>query len=48
MTSSRIFNGLQKHVPVVGKINYKDPLALSATFGAIRTVNMMQMLLAEA
>ncbi len=48
MTSSRIFNGLQNHVPVVGKINYKDPLALSATFGAIKTVNMMQMLLAEA
>lgn len=48
MTSSRIFNELQNHVPVIGKINYKDPLAFQATFAAIKTVNMMQMLLAEA
>ena len=48
MSTVRIFKRLQNHVPVVDNINYKDPLAYHATFNAIKTVNMVQMLLAEA
>ncbi len=48
MATIGIFKRLQNHVPVVGNINYKDPLAFHATFGVIKTVNMVQMLIAEA
>lgn len=48
MTTVGTFNRLQNHVPLVGNINYKDPLAFHTTFGAIKTVNMLQMLIAEA
>ena len=48
MATFGTFKKLQNHVPVVGNINDKDPLAFHATFGVIKTVNMVQMLLAEA
>ncbi|NEO72526.1 class I SAM-dependent methyltransferase [Moorena sp. SIO3H5] len=47
-TTVGIFKTLENHVPVLGNINYKDPLSFHGTFGVIKTVNMVQMLIAEA
>lgn len=45
LTTTKLF---QTHVPVVGDINFKDPLAYHATWGVIRLTNLIQMSVAEA
>lgn len=48
MTILNTFKQIENHIPVVGDINYKDPLAFQATFGVIQTVNMVEMSIAES
>ena len=48
MTSSLIEKQIQRHLPVVGDINRKSPLAYVATRGTVEVVNAVQMLVAEA
>jgi cyclopropane-fatty-acyl-phospholipid synthase len=48
MTSSLIEKQLQRHLPVVGDINLKSPLAYVATRGTVEVVNAVQMLVAES
>jgi cyclopropane-fatty-acyl-phospholipid synthase len=48
MTISSRFQEIQNQVPVVGDINFKAPLAYQATWRTIKTVNLVQMLVAEA
>lgn len=48
MTSNTVFSDVQKHLPAVGNINFKDPLAFQATLGLVKTVNLVQMAIAEA
>lgn len=39
---------LQKHLPIVGDVNTKSPLAYQVTRGAVEVVNTVQMAVAEA
>ena len=39
---------LEKHIPIVGDINIKSPIAYKATRGAVEVVNTVQMAVAEA
>jgi cyclopropane-fatty-acyl-phospholipid synthase len=48
MTSSLIEKQIQRHLPVVGDINRKSPLAYVATRGTVEVVNAVQMLVAES
>jgi cyclopropane-fatty-acyl-phospholipid synthase len=48
MTLSFIDNEIQKHLPLVGDINLKSPIAYIATRGATEVVNAVQMSVAEA
>lgn len=48
MTSSLIEKEIQRHLPVVGDINRKSPIAYVATRGAVEVVNAVQMTVAEA
>jgi cyclopropane-fatty-acyl-phospholipid synthase len=48
MTSSLIEKEIQRHIPVVGDINRKSPVAYVATRGAVEVVNAVQMTVAEA
>jgi cyclopropane-fatty-acyl-phospholipid synthase len=48
MTSSLIEKEIQRHLPVVGDINRKSPVAYVATRGAVEVVNAVQMTVAEA
>ncbi len=48
MTSTNLLSGLQKHIPAVGDINLKDPIAYQATRLMARACNGAQMALAEA
>ncbi len=48
MTSSLIEKEIQRHIPVVGDINRKSPLAYVATRGTVEVVNAVQMLVAES
>jgi cyclopropane-fatty-acyl-phospholipid synthase len=48
MTSSLIEKEIQRHLPVVGDINRKSPVAYVATRGAVEVVNAVQMGVAEA
>lgn len=48
MTSSFMPDEIQKHLPLVGDINLKSPLAYIATRGATEVVNALQMTVAEA
>ncbi len=48
MTSSLIEKEIQRHLPVVGDINRKSPVAYVATRGATEVVNAVQMTVAEA
>ena len=47
MTSNSAFLDFQKHLPAVGNINFKDPLAFQTTFGLIKAFNAIQMSIAE-
>jgi len=48
MTTASTLQDIQKHIPVVGDVNSKSPVAYKATRGAVEVVNMLQMALAEA
>lgn len=48
MTSISIGQDIQRHIPVVGDINVKSPLAYKATRGVVKAVNTVQMALAES
>ncbi|MDB9374741.1 SAM-dependent methyltransferase [Nodularia sphaerocarpa] len=39
---------IEKHIPLIGDINNKNPLAYQATRGAVEVVNTVQMAIAEA
>ena len=47
-TSNATRRGIQYHIPVIGDIHDKSPLAYRATRGAVQVVNMVQMAFAEA
>jgi cyclopropane-fatty-acyl-phospholipid synthase len=38
---------IENHIPVLGDINFKSPFAYQATFGVVKTVNIVQMAVAE-
>lgn len=48
MTSTPLFENIQKHIPLTGDIHQKSPLAYQATRGAVGVVNTVQMAAAEA
>ncbi|HEY9628909.1 MAG TPA: class I SAM-dependent methyltransferase [Coleofasciculaceae cyanobacterium] len=48
MTSTSIELEIQRHLPIIGNINDKSPLAYALTRGATEVVNTMQMSVAEA
>jgi cyclopropane-fatty-acyl-phospholipid synthase len=48
MNSITSLQDIQKHIPIVGDINIKSPLAYQATRGAVEVVNTVQMAVAEA
>lgn len=48
MTSISIGQDIQRHIPVVGDINVKSPLAYKATRGVVKAVNTVQMAVAES
>lgn len=48
MTSTSVFPSIQNHLPIVGDINLKSPLAYKATRLAAGAFNAVQMALAEA
>jgi len=48
MNSVPSLQDIQKHIPVVGDVNIKSPLAYQATRGAVEVVNTLQMAVAEA
>jgi cyclopropane-fatty-acyl-phospholipid synthase len=48
MTSSLIDPEIQRHLPLVGDINRKSPIAYAATRGTVQVVNAVQMAVAEA
>ena len=47
-TSNPARRGIQYHIPVIGDIHHKSPLAYRATRGAVGVVNVVQMAIAEA
>jgi cyclopropane-fatty-acyl-phospholipid synthase len=48
MTSTNVFPGIQKHIPIMGDMNLKSPIAYKATRLMARVFNATQMALAEA
>jgi cyclopropane-fatty-acyl-phospholipid synthase len=48
MNSITSLQDIQKHIPIVGDVNIKSPLAYQATRGAVEVVNTVQMAVAEA
>ncbi|WP_414590023.1 SAM-dependent methyltransferase [Scytonema sp. PCC 10023] len=48
MNDVSVLQEIENHIPVVGDINFKSPFAYQATFGVVKTVNMVQMAVAEA
>jgi cyclopropane-fatty-acyl-phospholipid synthase len=48
MNSVPSLQDIQKHIPIVGDVNIKSPLAYQATRGAVEVVNTVQMAIAEA
>lgn len=48
MNSITSLQDIEKHIPIVGDINIKSPLAYQATRGAVEVVNTVQMAVAEA
>ncbi|MEA5603331.1 SAM-dependent methyltransferase [Nostoc sp. UHCC 0252] len=48
MTADTLLQEIEKHIPIVGDINIKTPLAYQATRGAVEVVNTVQMAVAEA
>ncbi len=48
MIASNRLQGIERHIPIVGDINSKSPIAYGATRGAVEVVNTVQMAIAEA
>ena len=48
MTSTNVFPGIQKHIPIMGDMNLKSPIAYKATRLMAGAFNTTQMALAEA
>ncbi len=48
MTYVNIAQDIQKHIPLVGDINTKSPLAYQLTRGTVEIANTLQMAVAEA
>lgn len=48
MTSVSIGQGIQRHIPLIGDINIKSPLAYKATRGVVNVVNAVQMAVGES
>ncbi len=48
MTSIFIESNIKRHIPMIGDINAKTPLAYQATRGAVKVVNAVQMAVAES
>ncbi|WP_414549706.1 SAM-dependent methyltransferase [Anabaena sp. CCY 0017] len=48
MINSHQLQEIQKHIPLIGDINNKNPLAYQATRGAVEIVNTLQMAIGEA
>ncbi|MTJ52532.1 SAM-dependent methyltransferase, partial [Anabaena sp. UHCC 0253] len=48
MTSSTILQNFEKHIPIVGDISKKSPVAYRATRLSVSAVNTMQMAVAES
>lgn len=48
MINSNQLQEIEKHIPLIGDINNKNPLAYQATRGAVEVVNTVQMAIAEA
>ncbi|TVP66653.1 MAG: methyltransferase domain-containing protein [Nodularia sp. (in: Bacteria)] len=48
MIHSNQLQEIQKHIPLIGDINNKNPLAYQATRGAVEIVNTLQMAIGEA
>jgi cyclopropane-fatty-acyl-phospholipid synthase len=48
MTSTPVLQDFQKHIPLIGDINIKDPVAYQTTRGVASVVNAVQMAMAEA
>ena len=48
MNSITSLQDIEKHIPIVGDINIKSPLAYQTTRGAVEVVNTLQMAVAEA
>ena len=48
MTSTIVFPGIQKHIPVMGDMTLKSPIAYKATRVMASAFNATQMALAEA
>ena len=48
MTSVSGASGFQKHIPLVGDISHKSPLAYQVTRGMVKVANALQMALAES
>ena len=48
MIDSNSLQGIERHIPIVGDINSKSPMAYGVTRGAVEVVNTVQMAVAEA
>jgi cyclopropane-fatty-acyl-phospholipid synthase len=48
VTSTPVLQDFQKHIPLIGDINIKDPVAYQTTRGVVSVVNAVQMAVAEA
>ena len=48
MTNSSMPQDIQKHIPLVGDVNIKSPVAYHLTRGAVEIANTLQMAVAEA
>ena len=48
MTYTPMFQDFQKHIPLIGDISIKDPIAYQTTRGVVSVVNAVQMAVAEA
>ncbi|MGB7709024.1 MAG: hypothetical protein WBL95_05685 [Microcoleus sp.] len=48
MSSSTALQNIEKHIPIVGNVHTKSPIAYRATRLAVSTVNALQMAAAES
>ena len=48
MSASTVLQNIEKHIPIVGNIHTKSPIAYRATRLAVSTVNAVQMAVAES